>query len=276
MAAGAHRSSGIPATGWMISASGWSSTSTLYTDGVPERCSTSSAVEALPCGSRSMTRTREPCWARLAARLTAVVVLPTPPFWFAIVMIRQRGAGGQAPHAARGLGRPADRGVHLVAGDIRDDDRRSGHVRPPAVCRVLDGHDCRPLTLHLNASRSVTRARARIRARTRVWPAQPANTDAGRAGLRDAFRLRHQRPVRPAQSGCALPVIARPHLCPASSSGEPNDGRRWIDLTLPRPYNPGVAGTYSAQHRTSRLQFFRCRAPLDRQDHSSRPHHAHR
>src|SRR5450755_2469255 len=72
----------------------------LYTDGVPTWWSTSSAVEVFPCGSRSMTRTRDPCWARLAARLTALVVLPTPPFWLAIVMIRQlagRGHGWSLP-----------------------------------------------------------------------------------------------------------------------------------------------------------------------------------
>src|SRR5690606_971001 len=39
---------------------------------------------ALPCGSRSTSNTRFFCNARLAARLIAVVVLPTPPFWFAI------------------------------------------------------------------------------------------------------------------------------------------------------------------------------------------------
>src|SRR2546422_4036884 len=79
-------------------ASGWSSTSTLYTDAVPARCSTSRAVEALPCGSRSTTRTRAPCRARLAARLTALVVLPTPPFWLAIVIIRhERGRGHSRP-----------------------------------------------------------------------------------------------------------------------------------------------------------------------------------
>src|SRR5215831_14286741 len=51
-----------------------------------------------------MTRTRDPCSDRLAARLTAVVVFPTPPFWFAIVMIRQapgRGQAGPPDRAAR-------------------------------------------------------------------------------------------------------------------------------------------------------------------------------
>src|SRR5690606_28845197 len=43
---------------------------------------------ALPWGSRSITRTRSPIAASAVARLMAVVVLPTPPFWLAIVIIR--------------------------------------------------------------------------------------------------------------------------------------------------------------------------------------------
>ena len=46
------------------------------------------AVLALPCGSRSMTRTVLPAWASAAATLTVVVVLPTPPFWLATVITR--------------------------------------------------------------------------------------------------------------------------------------------------------------------------------------------
>src|SRR5450631_2461534 len=46
-----------------------------------------------------MTSTREPCWARAAARLTAVVVLPTPPFWLAIVMTRHAPGRGHARSA---------------------------------------------------------------------------------------------------------------------------------------------------------------------------------
>jgi hypothetical protein len=45
-------------------------------------------VDALPCGSRSTTSTRKPRSAKDAPRLTAVVDLPTPPFWFAMAMIR--------------------------------------------------------------------------------------------------------------------------------------------------------------------------------------------
>ena len=44
-------------------------------------------VVALPCGSRSMTSTRLFRAASEAARLTVVVVLPTPPFWLATAMM---------------------------------------------------------------------------------------------------------------------------------------------------------------------------------------------
>src|SRR5512142_3129390 len=56
----------------------------------------SSAVDAFPCGARSTTSTWVPCNARHAARLTAVVVLPTPPFWLAIVITRQDGGRGHS------------------------------------------------------------------------------------------------------------------------------------------------------------------------------------
>src|ERR1041385_1685438 len=45
------------------------------------RLSTPLPIVALPCGSRSTRSTRRPARARAAARLTLVVVLPTPPFW---------------------------------------------------------------------------------------------------------------------------------------------------------------------------------------------------
>src|SRR3954447_21790817 len=53
-------------------------------------------VEAFPCGSRSSSRT---LWsaASTVARLMAVVVLPTPPFWLARAMTRglaRLGSGG--------------------------------------------------------------------------------------------------------------------------------------------------------------------------------------
>src|SRR5689334_18332568 len=47
-------------------------------------------VLALPCGSRSITRTRLWVAASAVARLIAVVVLPTPPFWLAMAIARGR------------------------------------------------------------------------------------------------------------------------------------------------------------------------------------------
>src|SRR5580658_2257308 len=50
--------------------------------------STPQPIVALPCGSRSRSRTVRLVAASEAARLTAVVVLPTPPFWFAMAITR--------------------------------------------------------------------------------------------------------------------------------------------------------------------------------------------
>src|SRR6185295_9855782 len=44
-------------------------------------------IVLLACGSRSMSSVRFPRSASAAARLMAVVVLPTPPFWFAMATI---------------------------------------------------------------------------------------------------------------------------------------------------------------------------------------------
>src|SRR3984885_6586990 len=63
----------------------------------PSMQSSAKALEALAWGSRSMRRTR--CWsaARQAARLTEVVVLPTPPFWFATATVFIRGKPATLP-----------------------------------------------------------------------------------------------------------------------------------------------------------------------------------
>src|SRR4030095_12848328 len=54
-------------------------------------------MELFACGSRSRRRTRFPLRAKAAARLMAVVVFPTPPFWFAMA-ITIRCTGGKLPH----------------------------------------------------------------------------------------------------------------------------------------------------------------------------------
>src|SRR5204862_6638596 len=71
-------------------------------------------IELLLCGSKSSSRTRRPVRANAAARLTVVVVLPTPPFWLAIAMIllngrassqsMKKGSHGQVPRLADHVG----------------------------------------------------------------------------------------------------------------------------------------------------------------------------
>src|SRR5437870_1338964 len=61
-------------------------TRTSNIDFVIDRGSTYDIVE-FACGSRSMRRVLKPLFATAAERLMAVVVLPTPPFWLATVMI---------------------------------------------------------------------------------------------------------------------------------------------------------------------------------------------
>src|SRR5215204_6151601 len=59
----------------------------------------------LACGSMSMHRTRYPSSASAPARLIAVVVLPTPPFWFAIAITLDTGASPRIGTGAGGKGR---------------------------------------------------------------------------------------------------------------------------------------------------------------------------
>src|SRR5689334_18040009 len=60
-------------------------------------------VEALPCGSLSISSTRSPTAASAVPRLMAVVVLPTPPFWLATTSTRSDRSDlagtTQPPHA---------------------------------------------------------------------------------------------------------------------------------------------------------------------------------
>ena len=56
-------------------------------------------MPAFPCGSTSTRSVRRSAAASEAARLTAVVVLPTPPFWFAMVRMRPCIGGGSSRSA---------------------------------------------------------------------------------------------------------------------------------------------------------------------------------
>src|SRR5260221_3986513 len=99
-------------------------------------------VLALPWGSRSITRTRCLVAARAVARLIAVVVLPTPPFWLATAMTRGRrpstGAGARSTTAS------ADWGIGSGGPQVFDahDDafgvggaRLAAHIHCPGFAR---------------------------------------------------------------------------------------------------------------------------------------------
>src|SRR5262245_18370299 len=76
----------------MISGIGSPSDITSYIERSSDRTSMND-IEELAWGSRSISSVRWPRNARAAARLIAVVVFPTPPFWLAIAMtITARGS----------------------------------------------------------------------------------------------------------------------------------------------------------------------------------------
>src|SRR5262249_23645471 len=68
-------------------------------------------IVLLAWGSRSMSSVRLPRRARAAARLIAVVVFPTPPFWFAIATIIEGATGLYHPA-------PPRRPLHLVFSEV--------------------------------------------------------------------------------------------------------------------------------------------------------------
>src|SRR5579862_8078090 len=67
------------------------------------RGDTPTPLLALPCGSRSTRSVLRSAAATLAARFTAVVVFPTPPFWLTTAMTR--GREGMPVVLGRGSGR---------------------------------------------------------------------------------------------------------------------------------------------------------------------------
>src|SRR6185436_3211845 len=105
---------------------------TSYTVRVTWRMSRNDIV-LFACGSRSTRSVWRPRRARAAARLMAVVVLPTPPFWFAIATI-MRVAGHLTP-AIPFVDRISDR-LHLVFAQV---------VRVEALQPLLKPLRARPL-----------------------------------------------------------------------------------------------------------------------------------
>src|SRR5512145_2488146 len=95
------------------------------------RLSMPEPMVALPWGSRSITSTRWPTLARPAARLTVVVVLPTPPFWlatqkifamFALLADRELDAEADEEHTRDLFQHAADQGVgaHALRQEVRE------------------------------------------------------------------------------------------------------------------------------------------------------------
>src|SRR6478735_5394986 len=86
---------------------------------------------ALPCGSRSTSRILRRVSASAAARLTAVVVLPTPPFWLVMAMMRVMGKPVRSSLAYNDQMAFADRGRHLQRDDPIDAEsgRHGGDFR---------------------------------------------------------------------------------------------------------------------------------------------------
>src|SRR5690606_21733328 len=87
MVAGATHSVSM-AVGRRTLSNGSSCTSTSYMHCSQAALSTPAPLVALPCGSRSIKSTLAPSTAKYAAKLTAVVLFPTPPFWFTMAMTR--------------------------------------------------------------------------------------------------------------------------------------------------------------------------------------------
>src|SRR5687767_10639203 len=86
-------------------------------------------------GSRSMRQTVLPISARAAPRLTVVVVLPTPPFWFMRAMVRilsRLRAGVWAPVPLRPFDSIIDRSDSITSGRLR----RRAPAWSASLCRL--------------------------------------------------------------------------------------------------------------------------------------------
>ena len=236
-----------------------------------------------------------PCCDRLAARLTAVVVLPTPPFWLAIVMIRHRSGGATPPvpaprtPTAASAARPIGVSASVVIGASGTTTCDSGtevagcgtsallhcwgrwhgaavitapgfHVKPPPPARSEPGP---------------TREGADPRDRSPTYPPRPVRSrPAQRIGktedqpLTAASRARARLAARTVPpSGHPTPTaLSTCSLLSAVSSHNDTDNRC-------RRYNPTVTGLQnlrtphakSGQNRLRRLQFLRRGLPLDRE-----------
>src|SRR5215468_8727414 len=109
--------------------------------------STPLPMVVLPWGSMSISSTRRLVAARDAARLTAVVVLPTPPFCIAMAMTRFMDRECTAPARPRPVSRTraTPRGTHWRAGLLPGLERVSGDQRVRGPSEALACHLVRDL-----------------------------------------------------------------------------------------------------------------------------------
>jgi len=118
-----------------MSAAALSPSSRSQVDAATSRLSTPLPMVALPCESRSTSSTRRGAAARAAARFTAVVVLPTPPFWLAMAMMRAMRMGLMGWKV--GTGHYAGWGPDRGNPGPRTDDGAPGTLRPGPPGRAM-------------------------------------------------------------------------------------------------------------------------------------------
>ena len=132
-----------------------SSSSTSQVEAASSCLSTPAPMVALPCASRSTSSTRFGVAASAAARLTAVVVLPTPPFWLATAMMRAMSGGVPRCDGWSGARRGPDPGLctappgatdhHQVAFRVEARNRERAHLAQFPAGRqrgdLVGGHD---------------------------------------------------------------------------------------------------------------------------------------
>ena len=246
MVAGTQNSRSLCGLRRSASCSGISPISTSYDDGVPGRWSMPSAVLALPCGSRSITSTCSPCTASAAARFTAVVVLPTPPFWLAMVKTRRARPGHPCRSGVqhrRAPARPPAIGVQPGCGDV---SRETSGVSSRAGDSLR--HSSALRTVHLHPSPAPqTRSHATTTVLGRINDADPARLIRGCAAQRGDAITRRCSTSAAARS----PFIAEHHAHPGAQRqaprGEPVNGAtaRAIDHvgSPPSPAHRRVLGT---------------------------------
>ena len=182
---------------------------------------------AVPCGSRSMTRTRWPRSANTPARLTTVVVLPLPPLLFESVTVRISASRVHSPHHSaeevvgrrrdvprdgrwsrrRYLGRTGDGLSANLIRPVRDSQRR-----PAGTALAAAGEFARGASGGLGGlAESVTSTGAASRRAGRPRGAGVTVSDAARKASRSSAsdigdrECRSKVPSGPADRGTSLP-----------------------------------------------------------------------